>query len=77
MLTIRIVTVTPAEQPNDSAGVSWTREECYGYFAHMLEKQDSEGGCHTDKGFGVGKIVAGGDSVLKNTVFEVTIVQAE
>lgn len=71
------VAVTPAQQPLDSAGVFWTREECYGYFAHMLEKQESEGGCHTEKGFGVGKITAGGDSVLKDTVFEVTIVPAK
>jgi hypothetical protein len=43
----------------------------------VLVKQYSEGGCHTDKGLGVGKIVAGGDTTLKDTVFEVSIVQAE
>jgi hypothetical protein len=67
----------PKESTDLFTGVSWTREECYGYFAHVLAKQISEGGCHTDKGLGVGKIVAGGDTTLKDTVFEVSIVQAE
>ncbi|KAH7082617.1 hypothetical protein BKA63DRAFT_529659 [Paraphoma chrysanthemicola] len=65
--------VTPAPQPADSAGVFWTKKDCYGYFAHMLEKWEPEG-CHTNKGFGVGKITVGGEDTLKDTVFEVTIV---
>jgi hypothetical protein len=76
-LTFLPVAVTPAPQPSDSAGVFWSRDECYGYFSHMLSKQESEGGCHTENGFGIGKITAGGDSSLKDTVFEVTIVPAE
>ncbi|KAH3996788.1 hypothetical protein HBI56_131010 [Parastagonospora nodorum] len=69
--------VTPAQQPEGSAGVFWSKEECYGYFAQVLEKQESEGGCHSDKGLGLGKITAGGDTSLKDTVFEVSIAAAE
>jgi hypothetical protein len=68
-----IVTVTPVAQPEDSAGVSWTKQDCYGYFAYMLENEKPKG-CHNNKGFGVGNIKVGGDSSLKDTVFEVTIV---
>jgi hypothetical protein len=77
LLIVLVVAATPAPQPSDSAGVFWSRDECYGYFSHMLSKQESEGGCHTEKGFAIGKITAGGDSSLKDTVFEVTIVPAQ
>ncbi|KAF2022776.1 hypothetical protein EK21DRAFT_119403 [Setomelanomma holmii] len=65
--------VTPAPQPKESAGVFWTKQDCYGYFAHMLGTWEPED-CHTDKGFGIGNITVGGESSLKGTVFEVTIV---
>lgn len=43
----------------------------------MLEKWEDKGGCHTNKGFGIGKIEAGGDTSLRGTMFEVTIVPDE
>jgi hypothetical protein len=39
----------------------------------MLEKSEPEG-CHNSIGFGIGNITVGGESSLKGTVFEVTIV---
>ncbi|KAF1917634.1 hypothetical protein BDU57DRAFT_493796 [Ampelomyces quisqualis] len=70
-------TVAPPEQPQGAPFVSWTRQECYGYFAHLLEKWEDKGGCHTNRGFGIGKIEAGGDTPLKGAVFELTIVPAK
>jgi hypothetical protein len=68
-----IVAVTPATQPENSPGVFWTWEECYGYFEYMLEKWVPEG-CHTENGFHIGNITVGGETTLKDTVFDVTIV---
>ncbi|KAF1935395.1 hypothetical protein EJ02DRAFT_507105 [Clathrospora elynae] len=65
--------VTPALQPLDSAGVFWTVEDCYGYFARMLQKSGSEG-CHNGIGSGTGSVEVGGNSTLAGTVFKVTIV---
>ncbi|KAF3041364.1 hypothetical protein E8E12_008402 [Didymella heteroderae] len=67
------LSVTPAAQPETSAGVFWTAQDCYGYFAYMLEKWEPEG-CHTQQGFGIGNITVGGDSSLAGTVFKVEIV---
>ncbi|UPX20152.1 uncharacterized protein EKO05_0010394 [Ascochyta rabiei] len=67
------LSVTPATQPETSAGVFWTSQDCYGYFAYMLEKWEPEG-CHTQQGFGVGNITVGGQSSLAGTVFKVEIV---
>lgn len=67
------VSVTPAAQPETSAGVFWTAQDCYGYFSYMLEKWEPEG-CHTQQGFGIGNITVGGDSSLAGTVFKVEIV---
>jgi hypothetical protein len=39
----------------------------------MLEKWVPEG-CHTENGFHTGNITVGGETTLKDTVFEVTIV---
>lgn len=73
LLIICAVSVTPAAQPENSAGVFWTAQDCYGYFAYMLEKWEPEG-CHTTRGFGIGNITAGGESSLAGTVFKVEIV---
>ncbi|KAJ4336423.1 hypothetical protein N0V87_005439 [Didymella glomerata] len=67
------LSVTPAAQPETSAGVFWTAQDCYGYFSYMLEKWEPEG-CHTQQGFGIGNITVGGDSSLAGTVFKVEIV---
>jgi hypothetical protein len=67
------VGVTPGAQPENSPGAFWTREECFGYFEYMLEKWVPEG-CHTNNGFHIGNITVGGETTLKDTVFEVTIV---
>jgi hypothetical protein len=72
-LSYSTVTVTPAAQKYDSPGVFWSKQECYGYFAHMLEKWKPEG-CHTNRGFGIGKVKVGGEDTLKDAVFEVTFV---
>ncbi|KAI4639274.1 hypothetical protein J4E93_009453 [Alternaria ventricosa] len=68
--------VTPASQPEDSAGVFWKVEDCYGYFARMLQKSGKEG-CHTDAGSGSGNVTVGGDSSLAGTIFKVSIVPTE
>ncbi|KAH7383817.1 hypothetical protein BKA66DRAFT_462846 [Pyrenochaeta sp. MPI-SDFR-AT-0127] len=65
--------VTPGAQPEDSAGVFWTVQDCYGYFAYLLEEWEPKG-CHRQEGFGVGSITVGDAVSLKGTVFEVTIV---
>jgi hypothetical protein len=67
------VSVTPAAQPETSAGVFWTASDCYGYFAYMLEKWEPEG-CHSQEGFGIGNITVGGESSLAGTVFKIEIV---
>lgn len=67
------VSVTPAAQSKTSAGVFWTAQDCYGYFAYMLEKWEPQG-CHNQQGFGIGNITVGGDSSLTGTVFKVEIV---
>ncbi|KAI4657550.1 uncharacterized protein J4E78_005937 [Alternaria triticimaculans] len=68
--------VTPASQPEDSAGVFWKVEDCYGYFARMLQKEGKEG-CHNDVGSGSGNVTVGGDSSLAGTIFKVSIVPTE
>ncbi|KAL1597601.1 hypothetical protein SLS59_007298 [Nothophoma quercina] len=67
------LSVTPAAQAKTSAGVFWTAQDCYGYFAYMLENWEPEG-CHSQRGFGIGNITVGGDSSLAGTVFKVEIV---
>ncbi|KAF1848880.1 uncharacterized protein K460DRAFT_304457 [Cucurbitaria berberidis CBS 394.84] len=62
--------VTPAQQPPESAGVFWTVADCYGYFVYLLA------GCHSQQGFGVGRIVVGGNTSLNGTMLETTIVPA-
>jgi hypothetical protein len=68
------VEVTPAPQPEDSAGVFWQVRDCYGYFAYLLQNSTSEGGCHNGVASVVGSVRVGGDSTLADTVFKVTIV---
>ncbi|KAH6870388.1 hypothetical protein J4E91_009867 [Alternaria rosae] len=68
--------VTPASQPEDSAGVFWKVEDCYGYFARMLQKEGKEG-CHNSVGSGSGNVTVGGDSSLAGTVFKVSVVPTE
>lgn len=65
--------MTPAAQTVSSQEVFWTAQDCYGYFAYMLQNMEPEG-CHTQKGFGIGNITVGGDSRLAETVFKVEIV---
>ena len=65
--------MTPAAQSKASQEVFWTAQECYGYFAYMLQNMEPEGS-HTQKGFGIGNITVGGDSRLEGTVFKVEIV---
>ncbi|EOA88006.1 uncharacterized protein SETTUDRAFT_168789 [Exserohilum turcica Et28A] len=65
--------VTPAAQPKDSPGVFWQVNDCYGYFANLLQKQGPDG-CYSAVGSGVGSITVGGDSTLAGTVFKVSIV---
>lgn len=65
--------VTPAPQGEDSAGVFWTVNDCYGYFNRMLQTPPPDG-CQNDVGSGVGSITVGGNSTLAGTVFKVTIV---
>lgn len=67
------VSVTPSMQPDTSAGVFWTVQDCYGYFAYMLQKTEPEG-CHTQQGFGIGNVTIGGNSSLSGTVFKVEII---
>lgn len=67
------VSVTPAAQPESSPGVFWTAQDCYGYFAHMLQESEPAG-CHTSQGFGIGSITVGGDTSLAGTVLKVEIV---
>jgi hypothetical protein len=52
----------------------WRVEDCYGYFALILEKGVADGGCHTEQGAGTGSIVVGGKGTLARTVFKVTVV---
>ena len=73
MLTVDSVSVTPAVQLETSAGVFWTAQDCYGYFAYMLERWEPDG-CHTERGFGIGNITVGGVSSLAGTFFKVEIV---
>ncbi|CAN9481626.1 unnamed protein product [Alternaria alternata] len=68
--------VAPATQPDNSAGVFWKVEDCYRYFARLLEKSGSEG-CHNGVGSGIGSAKVGGDSSLADTEFKVTIVTRE
>ncbi|KAF2832494.1 hypothetical protein CC86DRAFT_90332 [Ophiobolus disseminans] len=68
-------TVTPPTQPSD-LGARWAKEDCYGYFAHVLDKWEPEG-CHTNQGMGIGSITVGSESPLKGTVFEVAIVKRQ
>lgn len=70
------VSVTPAPQSEDSVGVFWTVQDCYGYFAYMLEEWMPLG-CHREEGSGVGNITVGGEGSLNGTVFEVSIVEEE
>jgi hypothetical protein len=67
------VAVTPAPQSNPAPGVFWTKQECYGYFEHLLMRWEPEG-CYTSKGSGIGNVKVGGEGSLKDAVFEVTIV---
>ncbi|KAG9185379.1 hypothetical protein G6011_07923 [Alternaria panax] len=65
--------VTPATQPDTSAGVFWKVEDCYGYLARMLQNPGSEG-CQNGVGSGIGSVKVGGDSSLADAEFKVTIV---
>ncbi|OAL45519.1 hypothetical protein IQ07DRAFT_591327 [Pyrenochaeta sp. DS3sAY3a] len=67
--------VTPAVQPAGSAGVFWTIQDCYGYFAVLLEKWEPEG-CHRAEGFGTGGLRVGGESSLNGSIFRISIVPA-
>lgn len=67
------VDVTPAAQSENSAGVRWRKEDCYGYLAHMLQKSGPEG-CHNGVASGVGSVKVGGNSTLTGTEFKVSIV---
>ncbi|KAI8931004.1 hypothetical protein NX059_012015 [Plenodomus lindquistii] len=69
------LTVYPPKSPENEAGVFWRASDCYGYFAHMLDKFEGEGGCHTQEGFGLGNITAGTGSSIAGTVFEITVVE--
>lgn len=71
-----VVEVTPAAQPEDSAGVFWQREDCYGYFHQILEKSSPDG-CHTTVGSGIGTLGVGGTTPLAGAVFNITIVAKE
>ena len=68
------VSVTPARQPPNSAGVFWTVQDCYGYFAYMLD-QWVPLGCHDDDGFGVGNVTVGGEESLAGARFEVSFLK--
>lgn len=69
-----IVTVTPAPQPANTAGVFWTIQDCYGYFAHLLEKSEALGGCHADSGSSTGNLTAGAGDLLAGTKFDISLV---
>lgn len=75
MLMNMAVSVKPAPQPKNAPPVMWTKQECYGYFAQMLEKSQPDG-CHSEEGFGTGKLVVDGESAFnfKGTTFEISIV---
>jgi hypothetical protein len=44
----------------------WGVEDCYGYFAQVLEKGDADGGCYTKQGARTGSLVVGGNEILAN-----------
>ncbi|KAL6705072.1 hypothetical protein ACN47E_007331 [Coniothyrium glycines] len=74
--------VTPPAHPADSAGAQWTVQECYGYFAWLLEQWEPQG-CRRSEGYGIGSIKVGGtpssiggEGALAETVFKVSIVEA-
>ncbi|KAI2482550.1 hypothetical protein Ptr902_04866 [Pyrenophora tritici-repentis] len=64
--------VTPAAQPANSPGVFWTVRDCYGYFAHMLQKSTPDG-CFNGVAASIGSVKVGGDSTLAGTEFKVAV----
>ncbi|KAF2707832.1 hypothetical protein K504DRAFT_470181 [Pleomassaria siparia CBS 279.74] len=68
--------VTPALQSiaADTAGVFWTKADCYGYFAKIVADAEPAG-CHSDMGSGAGSVTVGGTSSLAGTVFSVEIIE--
>ena len=56
-----------------SAGIFWTKADCYGYFAHIAVDHEPAG-CRNAMGLGIGNATVGGTSSLAGTVFSVEIV---
>jgi hypothetical protein len=75
ILTAVQVAVTPAKQPEDSAGVFLTKAACIGYFQELLLKSDPEGCNIQGLGPSAGTLAVGGTSSLKATVFGVSFVK--
>lgn len=71
-----LVNVNPAQQPENSAGVFWTRDDCYGYFAYIVSEQEPVG-CHNSMGSGIGSLKVGGSASLKDTVFDMKFVERQ
>ena len=72
LLIHNLVEVTPAVQPENSSGVFWTVSDCYGYFAHMLQKS-APNGCHNGVASSIGSVKVGGDSTLAGTEFKIAV----
>jgi len=77
MLMIDLVSVTPPQNPQNEAGVFWTTNDCYGYFFHLLNEREDQGGCRTNEGSGVGSLTTGTGNSLAGTKFDVAIVKAQ
>ncbi|KAF2249799.1 hypothetical protein BU26DRAFT_289559 [Trematosphaeria pertusa] len=67
-------TVTPPEQPQDLAGVSWFRWDCEGYFHQLLSETPPDGCLIEGKGSGAGNLTVGGGN-LKDTLFDISFAQ--
>jgi hypothetical protein len=66
-----LVSVTPLHTGNKtSAGVFWTKADCYGYFAQIVSQRPPFG-C---QGSGVGSLTVGGTKSLNGTVFNIELV---
>lgn len=68
------VSVTPAQQPEEVAGVFITKAECKGYFQELLLKTNPEGCNKQGLGPGAGTLTVGGTTSLKGTVFGISFV---
>lgn len=55
--------------------MTWTRDDCTGYFEQLLVKAEPQG-CASSAGPGAGNLTIGGSTPQKGTVLSISFVEA-